>query len=74
MTNTNWQFELGQIVYLRTDPEQLERMVTERKETVGGGTQYGLSHELLLSYHYGVEIDTDFDELKVMQIRAKQEN
>lgn len=69
---TKWAFELGQTVYLSTDPEQLERIVTERKEHIGGTKSYGLSHELLLSYHYAAEITKDFNELKALNVREKE--
>ena len=71
---TEWLFELGDIVYLATDPEQLERIVTELKEQIGGTTQYGLSTDLVFSFHYGIEIAREFDELKALNIKAKQEN
>ena len=71
---TNWEFELGSIVYLSTDPEQLERIVTERKEQIGGSTQYGLSTDLVFSFHYGVEISSEFNNLKALNLREKQEN
>jgi len=71
---TKWEYKLGDIVYLSTDPEQIERIVTERKEQIGGTLQYGLSTELVFSFHYGIEITPEYDELKAMNIRAKQEN
>lgn len=71
---TNWEFELGSIVYLSTDPEQLERIVTERKEQIGGSKLYGLSTELVFSHHYGVEISSEFNNLKALNLREKQEN
>jgi len=69
---TDWDFELGETVYLTTDPDQLERIVTERKEQIGGTLSYGLSTELLLSYHYAVEMGREYDELKALDIREKQ--
>jgi hypothetical protein len=69
---TKWAFELGQTVYLSTDPEQIERIVTERKEQIGGTTQYGLSTDLVFSFHYAVEINPEFDELKALNVREKE--
>lgn len=71
---TKWHFELGDTVYLKTDTEQLERIVTERKEQIGGTKQYGLSTDLIFSFHYHVEVSNDFNELIVLNIREKEEH
>lgn len=67
--DTKWNFELGEIVYLRTDKEQIERIVTERKEQIGGSTLYGLSTDLTFSFHYPIEISRDYDECKVLDLK-----
>lgn len=66
--NTNWEFGLGQVVYLRTDKDQLQRIVTERKEQLGGSTLYGLSTDLTFSWHYGLEISEEYDECQVLNL------
>jgi len=71
---TKWDFELGSTVYLKTDPEQFERLVTERKEQIGGTKLYGLSTDLVFSYHYGVEVSAEYDELKALNIKQSQEH
>jgi hypothetical protein len=49
------EFEEGDIVYLKTDPEQLPRMVTAYKVR-GGVVTYELSLGEACSWHQGVEI------------------
>lgn len=40
----NNKFDLGSIVYIKTDPEQLERMVTSVRVYLDGSMLYGVSH------------------------------
>jgi hypothetical protein len=68
---TTWEFDLGQLVYLRTDTEQLARIVTERKEEIGGTKSYGLSHELVFSFHYAVEITEEYSDLVKLGINKE---
>ena len=49
-------YGLGQTVYLRTDPEQRERLVTGIEFTASGGVIYILSQCLDTSRHYELEI------------------
>lgn len=58
-------FDIEDIVYLRTDPEQLERLVTGinlRKS----GVMYLLSCGTNDSLHYGFEIAKERDVIKSM--------
>ena len=47
--------ELGQIVYLITDNEQLPRIVTGIKFSLGGGVVYYLNNGTQESMHYEAE-------------------
>ena len=57
-------FKIGDIVYLKTDPEQRERLVTGYyiRET---SVTYLLSYETIESTHYDFEISKDKDIIKV---------
>lgn len=52
------KFELGQIVYLKTDAEQIQRMVTQVTITVAG-LRYCLSAGTNDTWHYEVEISEE---------------
>ena len=57
------KYEIGDIVYLKTDVEQKERMVTGiyvRKYSM----TYGLSCGTEETYHFDYEITTNIDVLK----------
>ena len=56
-------FELNQVVYLKTDRDQSERMVTDINVN-NGGLRYGLACGTGLSWHYEVEITSEKDLLK----------
>jgi hypothetical protein len=58
------EFEIGQIVYLKTDPEQLERIVFGILVFGKSEVIYKLTAGTLNSEHYGFEISTDKDVLK----------
>lgn len=49
-------FELGAIVYLRTDREQYERIITSVTITVGGNFRYQLCCGTQDTWHYESEI------------------
>jgi hypothetical protein len=56
-------FDYGEVVYLKTDQLQVERIITAI--TVRGNyITYELSTSELVSWHSDVEITRDFDELK----------
>ncbi len=50
------EFELGQIVYLITDEDNLRRVVTRISVVPGGAVCYELSCAGATSGHYGCEI------------------
>ena len=50
------EYDFGDLVYLKTDPEQLRRMVTSFK-AMPGTVLYGISlSDGLESFHYDIEI------------------
>lgn len=51
--------ELEQFVYLKTDPEQYQRMVTAISVFPGNVLNYELSSGSEKSYHYRFEITTE---------------
>lgn len=59
------EYSIGQIVYLRTDPEQHHRMVTAITESPNGIT-YGLSLGNEQTWHYHIEISPDRDMAKLL--------
>jgi hypothetical protein len=50
------KFDIGQIVYLKTDEDQKPRMVTELKISANRGIMYALSAGASDTYHYAIEI------------------
>jgi hypothetical protein len=54
-------FTLGQIVYLKTDPDQYMRIVTGLQITAEGGILYKLAINMSEQWHYGVEISDTKD-------------
>lgn len=54
------KFDFGQEVYLKTDPEQLKRIVTQFSVTKNG-IVYELSFGAIVSPHYDFEISTEKD-------------
>lgn len=57
------KFEIGEIVYLKTDNEQLERFVTGVNIRVGS-ISYALTNGTNESWHYDFEISKEIDVLK----------
>jgi len=58
------EYEIGSLVYLVTDPDQLQRMVTGYTERPGGFIIYYLSHGAEESTHYEIEIAKERDIIK----------
>jgi hypothetical protein len=56
-------FDIGDSVYLKTDPEQCERLVTG-VNIRQNGISYALSHLTNESYHYNFEITKERDIIK----------
>lgn len=60
--NIKNEFEIGQIVYLKTDNDQLARMITGINIRGGyGHLVYLLSLGTNETYHYGIEISNEKD-------------
>lgn len=60
------KFEIGEIVFLQTDPEQSERIVIEIIISSGNQLSYNLSLSNSTSWHYDFEISTCKDVLKAL--------
>lgn len=52
----NNKFKLGEVVFLRTDPEQFARIIVAIQLTVDGGMLYKLAVGMNEQWHYEVEI------------------
>jgi hypothetical protein len=57
------KFELGDIVYLKTDPDQRARIVSKFSVLPNGLIVYELSHNTFTSPHYDFEISVEKDVL-----------
>lgn len=62
MINIDNKFDIGQIVYLRTDKEQLPRIITEIVVTKGE-LIYGVYAGTIYSKHYDYEMTSDVNTL-----------
>jgi len=61
--NINTKFDFGDTVYLKTDPDQLERIVTGFS-VKPNSLCYSLCHSTTESWHWDFEITKDRDILK----------
>ena len=52
----NNKFKMGEIVYLRTDPDQFARIIVAIQITVDGGMLYKLAIGMNEQWHYEVEL------------------
>jgi len=52
----NNKFKLGEMVYLRTDPDQFGRIIVAIQITVDGGMLYKLAIGMNEQWHYEVEL------------------
>lgn len=55
------EFEIGQIVYLKTDIEQLSRIITGINVNGNNNILYRLVAGINETYHYGIEISSEKD-------------
>jgi hypothetical protein len=60
------EFDFGNIVYLKTDPEQHERIIVGIWAR-GKSIRYDVSFKESESSHFGVELSTDRDILKALK-------
>ncbi|HDY88337.1 MAG TPA: hypothetical protein ENH82_09540 [bacterium] len=58
------KFDIGDVVYLKTDIDQLERIVTAITLRPNGCILYSLSLDTIETLHYDLEISTGKDILK----------
>ena len=61
------EFQIGQIVYLKTDGQQTERMVTGLSLRANNSVSYCLALGATDSWHFGIEISSEKDTLKAVQ-------
>lgn len=61
----NSKYNIGQVVYLRTDTEQKERLVTGI-DIRQGYILYQLTYIDSVSYHYDFEIESERNTLKTL--------
>lgn len=57
----NNKFKLGELVYLKTDPEQMARIIISLQISVDGGLLYKLAIGMSEQWHYEVEISREKD-------------
>jgi hypothetical protein len=56
-----FEFQVGHIVYLKTDTEQAPRIVTGITLRPQGTIVYGLTHNTAETWHYAIEISSEKD-------------
>jgi hypothetical protein len=61
MMKINNEFNIGDIVYFKTDVEQLPRIVTQITICGNGSILYGCSYSELQSSHYAIELSKEKD-------------
>lgn len=62
-TRVNNEFEIEDIVYLRTDVDQLPRIIVSFEVFKNGEILYKLNQRTISSYHYGFELSRTKDVL-----------
>lgn len=58
------EYEFGDLVYLRTDPQQLERLVTGYILRPGSAPIYKVTFNTGETAHFGIELSTEKDEVR----------
>lgn len=58
------KYQIGQMVYLKTDIDQLERLVIKIQLMPNRGVMYMLSFGDKSEWYYDIEISADKDDLK----------
>lgn len=67
MKTMNFKFSIGQLVYLKTDPDQCQRIVTGISVRGGGLISYAMTYVCSETWHYEFEIMEEKDILKKLQ-------
>lgn len=62
--NVTPEFRIAEVVYLKTDTDQSERIVTGFIVRESGVTTYEVSHFERCSWHYGFELSRERDIIK----------
>lgn len=62
-TKINNEFDIEDTVYLRTDIDQLPRMIVSFEVFKNGEILYKLNQRTLSSYHYAFELSREVDTL-----------
>lgn len=65
--NLQTKYDIGELVFLRTDSDQLERMVTCIK-ICATGCIYTLAHGTTETYHYEMELCRERNQFKALGI------
>lgn len=60
----NNQFEIGQVVYLRSDEDQRARIVVQIAIMPGASLRYCLNCGTVETWHYEIEVSAEKDILK----------
>lgn len=58
------KYDMGQIVYLITDPAQTERMITAISFSGNGSIKYCLTESTNETWHYEIEFSPELDTVK----------
>jgi hypothetical protein len=61
-------FKLGQTVFIRTDPEQMECIVVSKTEFIGGTTKVTIGCNGSYFDLYDIELSGEMDVLKKMDV------
>lgn len=69
--NFSTPYNFGDIVFLKTDPDQLERIVC-KVIFYQGGSMYGLAMGSVFSEHYEYEFSSQKDLMKELNISNSQ--
>lgn len=65
------KYDIGSLVYLKTDPDQRQRMITQISVTQCG-VRYCLSCGQTDTWHYDIEISESKDILKTVGVERRE--
>lgn len=61
-----FKFELGEIVFIKMESEQKEKMILSREEMIGGSIRYVITDGMHESICYEQELTTEKDVVKYL--------
>ena len=67
-------FKLGQTVYIKTDPQQMESIVVSRTDFIGGTTKYTIGCNGSYFDLYDIELCAEMDVLKKMDVTKYEDS